>query len=85
MAGTVPLTVVIPTLDEAARLADCLASVAWAGEVIVADAGSADATVAVARAAGAIVIEGAGPTHRGPTEPGDRAGESPLGPGARRR
>ena len=62
MAGTVPLTVVIPTLDEAPRLADCLASVAWAAEVIVADAGSTDATVAVARAAGAIVIEGAGPT-----------------------
>ena len=62
MAGTVPLSVVIPTLDEAPRLAACMASVAWAAEVIVADAGSTDATVAVARAAGANVIEGAGPT-----------------------
>ena len=62
MPGTVPLTVVIPTLNEAPRIAACLASVAWASEVIVADAGSTDATVALARAAGAIVLENAGPT-----------------------
>ena len=58
----VPITVVIPTLDEAARIEACLASVRWAGEIIVADGGSTDATVALARAAGATVLERCGPT-----------------------
>ena len=58
----VPITVVIPTLDEAARIEACLASVGWAGEVIVADGGSTDATVELARAAGATVLEQCGPT-----------------------
>jgi len=61
-AGVVPLTVVIPTLDEAPRIEACLGSVEWAAEVIVADAGSSDATVALARAAGATVLEHCGPT-----------------------
>jgi len=58
----VPITVVIPTLDEAARIEACIASVRWAGEVIVADGGSTDATVGLARAAGATVLERCGPT-----------------------
>lgn len=53
---------VVPTLNEASHIAACLASVHWAGEVIVADGGSADATVAMARAAGATVLERCGPT-----------------------
>lgn len=57
-----PVTVVIPTLDEASRIEACIASVRWADEVIVADGGSTDATVALARAAGAIVLEECGPT-----------------------
>lgn len=57
-----PLTVVIPTLNEAGNIAECLASVAFADEVIVADAGSTDDTVALARAAGATVLERTGPT-----------------------
>jgi glycosyltransferase involved in cell wall biosynthesis len=58
----VPVTVVIPTLNEADRLPACLASVAWAAEVIVVDAGSNDGTVELARAAGARVIECRGRT-----------------------
>ncbi len=58
----VPIKVVIPTLDEAARIEACLASVGWAGEVIVADGGSTDATVELARATGATVLEQCGPT-----------------------
>jgi glycosyltransferase involved in cell wall biosynthesis len=58
----VPVTVVIPTLNEADRLPACLASVAWAADVIVVDAGSTDGTVELARAAGARVIEGRGRT-----------------------
>lgn len=58
----VPITIVIPTLDEAAHIGACIASVQWAAEVIVADGGSVDATVALARAAGATVLERCGPT-----------------------
>jgi glycosyltransferase involved in cell wall biosynthesis len=52
----VALTVVIPTLNAAPRLADALESVWFAAEVLVVDAGSRDDTVAVARAHGARVL-----------------------------
>lgn len=58
----VPVTVVIPTLNEAGQIAECVRQAAWADEVLVADAGSADATVALAREAGATVLEHTGPT-----------------------
>jgi glycosyltransferase involved in cell wall biosynthesis len=58
----VPITVVIPTLDEAAHIGPCLAHLAWADEVIVADGGSRDDTVALARGAGAVVLERSGTT-----------------------
>jgi glycosyltransferase involved in cell wall biosynthesis len=61
-SASVPLTVVIPTLNEADQIAECIGGVAWADEIIVADAGSADATVAVARGLGARVLERTGPT-----------------------
>ena len=56
------VTVVIPTLNEADRLPACLASVQWAAQIIVADAGSTDGTIAIARRFGAIVLENTGPT-----------------------
>ena len=37
---SVPLTVVIPTLDEAAQIVPCVAHLRWADEVLVADGGS---------------------------------------------
>jgi glycosyltransferase involved in cell wall biosynthesis len=52
----VPLSVVIPTLDEEARIADAVASLAWADDVIVIDGGSRDRTVALAEQAGARVL-----------------------------
>jgi glycosyltransferase involved in cell wall biosynthesis len=57
-----PLTVVIPTLDEADGIADCIRHLSWADEVILADGGSTDETVMLGRAAGALVLEGTGPT-----------------------
>jgi glycosyltransferase involved in cell wall biosynthesis len=54
---SVPVTVVVLTLDEEANIARCLASAGWADQVAVVDAGSADATVALARSLGAQVIE----------------------------
>jgi glycosyltransferase involved in cell wall biosynthesis len=59
---SVPITVVIPTLDEATHIGPCLAHLAWADEVIVADGGSRDGTVALARGAGAAVLEQSGAT-----------------------
>jgi glycosyltransferase involved in cell wall biosynthesis len=43
------LSVVVITLNEEDRIRDCLASVAWADEIVVVDAGSGDKTVTVAR------------------------------------
>ena len=59
MPSPAPLTVVIPTLNEAGQIGDCVRQLAWASEVIVVDAGSKDSTVASARAAGARVLDDA--------------------------
>jgi len=50
------LSVTVITLNEAAHITDCLASVAWADEVLVIDSGSTDGTPDLARAAGARVV-----------------------------
>jgi glycosyltransferase involved in cell wall biosynthesis len=50
------LAVTIITRDEATNIEACLASVAWADEVLVVDSGSTDRTPDLARAAGARVI-----------------------------
>jgi rSAM/selenodomain-associated transferase 2 len=51
------LSVVIPTLNAAARLPDTLASVAEADEVMVVDGGSTDGTPALAETLGARVVQ----------------------------
>jgi glycosyltransferase involved in cell wall biosynthesis len=49
----VPLSLVVTTLDNAATLERCLASAAFADEIVVLDSGSRDATEAIARRHGA--------------------------------
>ena len=44
------LTVTVITLNEADRIEACLASVAWADELLVVDSGSTDGTADLARA-----------------------------------
>lgn len=60
-----PVSVVIPTLNEAPRIAGAIESVRWADEVLVADGGSTDDTVAVAERAGARVVVASGRTVGG--------------------
>lgn len=55
--ASVPLSAFVIVRDEEARLGRTLAALAFAAEVLVVDSGSRDATVAIARAAGARVIE----------------------------
>ncbi len=49
MPDPLPVSVVVITKNEAARLADCLESVRWADEIVVVDDESTDDTLAVAR------------------------------------
>ena len=51
------ITALIPAGNEEKNIAACLASVAWADEVFVVNSFSADATVELARAAGARVVQ----------------------------
>ena len=51
------LSVIVITKNEAQRLPTCLASVAFADELIVVDSGSIDGTQALAASLGARVIE----------------------------
>ena len=63
-----PLTVLLPVLNEELNLPAALASVAWAEQIIVVDSHSTDATAAIARAAGAEVLQfdyaGVGPKKK---------------------
>src|SRR6266566_3486588 len=53
----VPLSVLVPVKNEAANLRDCLASVAFADEIVVVDSASTDGTQEIATAAGARVVQ----------------------------
>lgn len=51
------LSVLIPALNERRNIADCIASVAWADDVVVVDSGSKDGTREIAEKAGARVVD----------------------------
>ena len=52
-----PLSVVVIAQQAAAQLTDCLASVAFADEIVLVDSGSRDATLEIAKRHGARVVE----------------------------
>ena len=52
-----PLSVIVPTYNEEGTIGDCLASVRFADEILVVDSFSTDATVRLAREAGARVLQ----------------------------
>jgi len=54
---SLPLSVLVPTLDEELNLPDCLDSLQWADEVFVVDSFSKDRTLEIARARGAHVVQ----------------------------
>ena len=54
---SVPVSVVILTLNEEPNIGRCLASVAWAEQVMVVDSGSTDGTMKIAYELGADVVE----------------------------
>ncbi len=54
---SVPVSVAVLTCDEEPNIRRCLASVAWADQVVVVDSGSTDDTVRIARSLGAEVVE----------------------------
>lgn len=53
----IPVSVMIPTLNEASNLPRCLDHLQWADEVVIVDSGSTDETVQIAEAYGANVVE----------------------------
>jgi len=61
-SSKVSITVVIPALNEAARIRGAVEALAWADEVIVADGGSQDSTMDIACEAGAKVLDARGGT-----------------------
>jgi glycosyltransferase involved in cell wall biosynthesis len=55
--GRVPVSVLIPTLNEASNLPRCLDHLSWADEVVIVDSGSKDETCDIARAYGAKIVD----------------------------
>jgi glycosyltransferase involved in cell wall biosynthesis len=56
-AGRVPVSVMIPALNEAKNLPRCLDHLAWADEVVIIDSNSKDDSLAIADAYGARVVQ----------------------------
>lgn len=57
MSTNIPLSVLIPTKNEAGNIAACIESVRFASEIVVVDSASTDGTQDIARSMGAIVVD----------------------------
>ncbi len=57
MAEKLPISVLIPTLNEAGNIRDCIVSAAVADEIVLVDSGSTDGTCALAEELGARVVQ----------------------------
>lgn len=57
MQASLPISILIPTLNEAENLRDCIESITAADEIIVVDSGSSDGTQEIARELGAQVVD----------------------------
>jgi glycosyltransferase involved in cell wall biosynthesis len=55
--ATVPVSVIVPIKNEAANLARCLRSIAWADQVLVVDSQSTDDSLEIASSFGAEVVQ----------------------------
>ena len=55
-SARLPISVIVPVLNEERNLPACLASVSWADEVFVVDSGSTDRTLKIAHKAGTNVV-----------------------------
>ncbi len=53
----VPVSVIIPTLNEAVNLPRCLDHLRWADEVVIVDSSSTDDTAKIAAERGATVVQ----------------------------
>lgn len=53
----VPLSIIVPVLNEERNLIPCLGSVSWADEIFVVDSASTDASVNLAKSYGAQVVQ----------------------------
>ena len=57
LSTKVPVSILIPIKNEAANLPRCLASVAWADEIVVVDSASTDGSQKIAEGCGARVVQ----------------------------
>lgn len=57
ICGPVPVSAVLPVLNEAGNILAALDSISWAAEIFVVDSGSTDNTVDLAEAAGVTVVQ----------------------------
>ena len=82
---SVPITVVIPTLNESSQIAHAIHDLWWADEAIVVDGGSTDGTTALAADAGARVQVVSGPNNCRSAKRGNFRGAQRVGSRSRRR